>query len=154
MKKQTKIILFLIFILLIVFLFLIQKCIKNTYCEGFLDTKYEKTICLVWRNKIQNDTHQGFGDKLRGAIFLYKYCKKKNINLKIDANHDVCGYFLKNVTLTNENGVVYMDKLMVDKTIYFSGSNPSPENGDLWWDFTSETMRFRTNNVSYCIDWT
>jgi len=58
------------------------------------------------------------------------------------------------VTLTNENGVVYMDKLMVNKTIYFSGSNPSPENGDLWWDSASETMRFRTNNVSYCIELT
>jgi hypothetical protein len=47
-----------------------------------------------------------------------------------------------------------MDKLMVNKTIYFSGSNPSPENGDLWWDSASETMRFKTNNVSYCIEWT
>ena len=103
MKKQTKIILFLSFILILVFLFLIQKYIKNTYYQGFLDTKHEKTICLVWRNKIQNDTHPGFGDKLRGAICLYQYCKKKNINLKIDANHDVCGDFLKNVTLTNEN---------------------------------------------------
>jgi hypothetical protein len=102
MKKQT-IILFLIFISIIVFLFLIQRYIKNTYYEGFLDTKHEKTICLVWRNKIHNDTHEGFGDKLRGALFLYQYCKKKNINLKIDANHDVCGDFLKNVTLTNEN---------------------------------------------------
>ena len=57
------------------------------------------------------------------------------------------------VTLTNENGVVYMDKLMVNKTIYFSGSNPSPEDGDLWWDSVNERMRFRTNGVDYCIDY-
>jgi hypothetical protein len=148
MKKQTKIILFLSFILLIVFLFLIQKCIKNTYCEGFLDTKHEKTICLVWRNKIQNDTHPGFGDKLRGAICLYQYCKKKNINLKIDANHDVCGDFLKNVTLTNENITkdtplvnndnisneeMYktLDKELINKNIIYVFSNAIPnENLD------------------------
>jgi hypothetical protein len=148
MKNHTKIILFLSFILILVFLFLIQKYIKNTYCEGFLDTKYEKTICLVWRNKIQNDTHQGFGDKFRGAISLYQYCKIKNINLKIDANHDVCGDFLKNVTLTNENITkdtplvnndnisnkeMYktLDKELINKNIIYVFSNAVPnENLD------------------------
>jgi hypothetical protein len=58
------------------------------------------------------------------------------------------------VTLTNENGVVYMDKFMVNQTIYFCGSNASPENGDLWWDNINQRMRFRTNNINYCIAWT
>jgi hypothetical protein len=58
------------------------------------------------------------------------------------------------VTLANEDGVVYFDKLNVGQTVYFSGSNPSPENGDLWWDSSDERMKFRTNNVNYCIEWT
>ena len=70
----------------------------NKTIEGFLDTTYEKTIYLVWRNKIKDSvTHHGFGDKLRGAIFLYQYCKEKNINFKIDATDDICSDFLKNV---------------------------------------------------------
>ena len=103
MKKRIQIILFLILIICIVFLFLIYKYITNVSREGFLDTKYEKTICLVWRNKIKDDTPHGFGDKLRGIIFLHQFCKKNKINLKIDANNDICGYFLKNTKLINEN---------------------------------------------------
>jgi hypothetical protein len=59
---------------------------------------YKKTIYLVWRNKIENGgTIHGFGDKLRGAIYLYQYCNENNINLIIDGTDDICGDYLKNV---------------------------------------------------------
>ena len=38
------------------------------------------------------------GDKLKGVIRVYQYCKKNNINFKIDASNDICGDFLKNTS--------------------------------------------------------
>jgi hypothetical protein len=90
--KQKKI--FYLLLLLSILLF----CIFYNSKEGFLDTNYEKTIYLIWRNKIENSgTNYGFGDKLRGAISIYQYCKNNKINLKIDATDDICSEFLKNI---------------------------------------------------------
>lgn len=110
MKRNSKQLILLIdlFLILLIFLFFIlilcffykktRKGLGKGLGKGFLGTTYEKTIYLVWRNKIENtDTDLGFGDKLRGSIFLYQYCKKHKINLKIDATHDICSDFLKNV---------------------------------------------------------
>ncbi len=66
--------------------------------EGFKNTNYKKTIYLVWNNKLKDSkTIHGFGDKIRGALFLYQYCKKNKINLKINGQDDVCGDYLNNV---------------------------------------------------------
>lgn len=90
--KQKKI--FYLLLLLSILLF----CIFYNSKEGFLDTNYEKTIYLIWRNKIENSgTNYGFGDKIRGAISIYQYCKNNKINLKIDATDDICSEFLKNI---------------------------------------------------------
>jgi hypothetical protein len=74
---------------------------KNKNMEGFSDyigEKYEKTLYLIWNNKLKDSkTTQGFGDKLRGALFLYQYCKLHKINLKINAQNDICGDYLENV---------------------------------------------------------
>ena len=75
----------------------------NKTIEGFLDTKYEKTIYLVWRNKINTETGYGIGDRVRGALCLYQYCKENNINLKIDATDDKCGDYLKNIKSDDYN---------------------------------------------------
>ena len=63
----------------------------------------DKTICIVWRNK-KNENQRGFGDLMRGAIYVYQYCKKNNINFKIDASQDVCGDYL-----INTNNIYYND---------------------------------------------
>jgi len=96
----------LLFLIIGLLLFLIVSNIFLYYQysinEGFLDTNYEKTIYLIWRNKIKDsNTNSGFGDKLRGAIFLYQYCKENNINLKIDATDDICSDYLKNIKSDN-----------------------------------------------------
>jgi hypothetical protein len=91
--KQKK-----IFYLLLLLLSILLFCIFYNSKEGFLDTNYEKSIYLIWRNKIENSgTNYGFGDKIRGAISIYQYCKNNKINLKIDATDDICSEFLKNV---------------------------------------------------------
>jgi hypothetical protein len=47
-------------------------------------------------------TTNGFGDKVRGAIATYQYCKKNKINFKIDMHEDVASYYLKNNVLPPE----------------------------------------------------
>jgi len=97
-KTFTKI-LFLIIILICVIVYFVWIKYANTK-EGFLDTNYEKTVYLLWQNKKKKNQH-GFGDKLRGAISTYQYCKEHKINLKIDATDDICSHFLKNVVIDN-----------------------------------------------------
>ena len=95
--KHIVLVLILCFFVTIFFLHSFSYLYQRTK-EAFLDTNYEKTIYLIWRNKTENSTtNYGFGDKLRGAIFLHQYCKKNKINLKIDATDDICSDFLKNV---------------------------------------------------------
>ena len=122
MKRNLKYILLIIILFFILIFFLSY----NKTQEGFLDTNHEKTIYLVWRNKIKDSgTHHGFGDKLRGAIFLYQYCKKHKINFKIDATDDICGDFLKNVhspdynIIKNEKIIIFENKSVqeINKTI-------------------------------------
>ena len=94
MKDNLKNWIFIIFLFFIlgICLFYTKKT-DEFIADDFLNTKYEKTIYLVWKNK-QN---QGLGDRIRGCITLYQYCKHNKINFKIDATNDACSHFLKNV---------------------------------------------------------
>lgn len=97
MKNKTYIIILLIIIILY---FLFYKYINtNLKIENFENNSIN-TVCVVWNNKINNKAIHGFGDKLRGAIYLYRYFKNLNKNIKIvvDGSHDICGDILINVT--------------------------------------------------------
>jgi hypothetical protein len=93
-------------ILINIYLFYIYLKRKPIY-EG---NENKKTIYLVWRNK-RGETGHGFGDKLRGAIFMKQYCDKNNINLVLDATDDVAGDFLKNVK-SNEYDIIKTKELL------------------------------------------
>lgn len=106
--KYQKIILI---ILVCILLYFIWKNLRFHYSkEGFLDTNYDKTIYLLWQNKIKHQ--HGFGDSLRGAISTYQYCKDNNVNLKIDATDDICSSFLKNVVADDYNSIKNKDVIM------------------------------------------
>jgi len=62
-----------------------------------MEDKVNKTVCLVWRNTRDKSHDHGFGDKIRGAIAINQFCRKNNINFKIDGTDDICGKFLKNI---------------------------------------------------------
>lgn len=74
----------------------------KTY-EGF-DENHEqpsKTIYLVWRNmrpNIGKFEDAGLGDKVRGAIYLYRICNKYNYTLKVDGTDDVASFAFKNLS--------------------------------------------------------
>lgn len=98
MEHIFKILIFLSIIFL--FLNLHYPNLFSNLTESFVNSIdfQKKTIYLIWRNKIRSSgTTYGFGDKLRGAIFLYQYCKKNKICLKIDGTDDMCGDYLVNV---------------------------------------------------------
>jgi hypothetical protein len=114
MKQYLKYFLLIILILCI----LLSSFYKISKKECFLNTKCKKTIYLIWRNKIKDSkTNHGFGDKLRGAIFLNQYCKKNKLNLNIDASDDICSKYLKNV-VSSEYDIIKNKKIinLGDKT--------------------------------------
>lgn len=111
MKRNFK---YILLIIILIFILILCLFYNNKTKEGFFNTNHKNTIYLIWRNKIKDSgTNHGFGDKLRGAVFLYQYCNEQNINLKIDATDDICSYFLKNVVSTE------YDKIKNQKIINF-----------------------------------
>lgn len=96
MKNRKIIIYSLILVLLIMISMVFYRYFIYTI-DGFLETSHKKTIFLIWRNKINTETGFGIGDRIRGALCLYQYCKENNINLKMDITDDITGEYLKNI---------------------------------------------------------
>jgi hypothetical protein len=113
--------------------------------DGFeMNTSYPKTIYLIWRNMSPipgNDaTHAGFGDKVRGAIALYQYCRTNKINLKIDIRQDTSHHVLrlqsaepkyeKNELLDIGGNLTHLtnklNDLLADKTTIYCGCSGYP----------------------------
>lgn len=114
--KYLKFIIFILVIYLLIYLLYLSYLSYYSYItikESFLDTTYEKTIYLVWRNKKNKETSYGIGDRIRGALCLYQYCKKNKINLKIDATDDICGDYLKNIKSDSYNLIKNKDLLLL-----------------------------------------
>jgi len=139
MTEKIKRILLQLFVLLFIFSIILY---ITDIEEGFFETIHQKTVYLIWRNKTK-DTNHGFGDKLRGAIYLYQHCKKNNLNFKIDGTNDICSKFLKNIVspdydtiknkeLTNliniEGDAIMKDLFILNNTIYvYSNTWPIDE---------------------------
>ena len=60
----------------------------------------KKKIYIVWNDTINK---QGLGDKLRGTIAIYQYCRLNNIECIFDATFSEFGKFLKNSKPNNSN---------------------------------------------------
>jgi hypothetical protein len=67
----------------------------NVKKEGFDSPK--KTLCLVWRNMREGIEDRGIGDKIRGAIYCYRFCNQNGYKFKFDATEDLASNALKNV---------------------------------------------------------
>lgn len=59
-----------------------------------------KTVYIVWNDKVNT---QGLGDKIRGTIAIYQYCRLNNIKCVFDASLSGFGQFLKNSNSNNPN---------------------------------------------------
>ena len=87
-----------VLVLLIMLLFSKRNIENYDYYEKY---KNVKTVCIVWHNKIDKGIEYfGFGDNLRGAIYIYRFFKNINpdIDIMVDGTHDICGDILQNVT--------------------------------------------------------
>jgi len=97
--KHKKYIIF--FLLIVILFFLFYRAYKNINIEKFENIN---NVCIVWNNKIDDKTNQGFGDRIRGVIYVYRYFMNLNSNIKItvNANDDTCGDILNNVHSNNK----------------------------------------------------
>jgi len=114
--------------------------------DGFeMNTSYPKTIYLIWRNMSPipgNDAnHAGFGDKVRGAIALYQYCRTNKVNLKINIRQDTSHHVLKlqsdepkyekNELLDIGGDLTHitnkLNDLLSDKTVIYCGCSGYPD---------------------------
>jgi len=97
MIKKYKIYTIVILVLLLI-LYAIIRHFQIVDSFELINTNHPKTIYLIWRNMMPvagNTTNVGFGDKIRGAITLYQYCRINSVNLKIDIHQDTSHYYLK-----------------------------------------------------------
>jgi rRNA-processing protein FCF1 len=83
----------------------------------------QKTLCLVWRNTREGIEDRGFGDKIRGAIYCYRYCKDNGYKFKLDATEDLASNALKNVesnestTIHDKEVQVFLDNDQIDSKL-------------------------------------
>ena len=75
---------------------------------------FRKQIYQVYytsEQRVKKHTFHGFGDYIRGTIYLYQFCKKYNIQLKVNfSNHLLINCFICDNTLSIEESenVKYM----------------------------------------------
>ena len=69
--------------------------------EDFEDINInKKTVYIVWNDTINK---QGLGDKLRGTIAIYQYCRLNNIDCIFDATFSEFSKYFKNSKNSNPN---------------------------------------------------
>lgn len=89
--------------------------------EGLEPSK--KTLCLVWRNMREGVEDRGFGDKIRGVIYCYRYCKQNGYTFKFDATEDLASNVLQNVvsdesdTIRNKDIHVFLENDSFDSKV-------------------------------------
>lgn len=84
---------FLFWIIIIYFLWIF---FSSNSLEYFNESK--PSIYIVWNDEIDK---QGLGDKIRGAISIYQYCKENNYNCFFNAQHSKIGKFLLNYDISS-----------------------------------------------------
>jgi len=63
-----------------------------------INNSHKKILYQVYytsKTKVEKYTYHGFGDYIRGTIYLYQFLKNKNVNLKINfSNHNLNNVFI------------------------------------------------------------
>jgi hypothetical protein len=83
----------------IILIILLLFYIYNQNTENFEDNN-TKTVYIVWNDTINK---QGLGDKLRGTVAIYQYCRLNNIKCIFDATFSEFSKYLKNSKQSNPN---------------------------------------------------
>lgn len=138
MKHNTYIIL-----LIIIIIFSLYYKSLNLNIESFKNN-FINTVCVVWNNKIhdQKNSH-GFGDKLRGAIYVYRYFKKinKNIEILVDGTNDTIGDILKNVSTS------YSEKIKTAKINYIIEEDNPKDFSNLFIEKNNTVFIYTNRNL-------
>jgi hypothetical protein len=103
--------------------------------------------------RVKNFTYHGFGDFIRGCVFLYYYCKENNINLHINfSKHHLNTVFCCRNDLSQEEidktKLIIGDNIIQDKYI-FTNNWPSTSyfiNGHRSYYITDDCRKFIIHN--------
>ena len=87
------------YLVTVILIILLIYYIYTKQYEYFEDIN-KKKIFIVWNDTINK---QGLGDKLRGTIAIYQYCRLNNIECIFDATFSEFGKFFKNSKPNNSN---------------------------------------------------
>lgn len=87
------------YLVTVILAILLINYIYNEQYEYFEDVN-KKKVFIVWNDTINK---QGLGDRLRGTIAIYQYCRLNNIQCIFDATFSEFGKFLKNSKPNNPN---------------------------------------------------
>jgi hypothetical protein len=87
------------YLVTVILAILLINYIYNEQYEYFEDVN-KKKVFIVWNDTINK---QGLGDKLRGTIAIYQYCRLNNIECIFDATFSEFSKYLKNSKSLNPN---------------------------------------------------
>lgn len=87
------------YLVTVILAILLINYIYNEQYEYFEDVN-KKKVFIVWNDTINK---QGLGDKLRGTIAIYQYCRLNNIECIFDATFSEFSKYLKNSKSINSN---------------------------------------------------
>ena len=87
------------YLVIIILVILLINYIYNEPYEYFEDINRKK-VYIVWNDTINK---QGLGDKLRGTVAIYQYCRLNNIKCIFDATFSEFSKYLKNSKQSNTN---------------------------------------------------
>lgn len=132
-----------LYLIIILILAVVYSMIYTIY-ETFESVK---KIYLIWRNLVSDETHHGFGDKLRGAIYLNHYCKENGFQLIVDGTDDICSEFLKNINSSS------YDYIKDKKLVLFTEENRNDDefyniikNNEEVFTYTNIYPKFELND--------
>lgn len=85
-------------------------------------------IIHVYQLKYINGKPTGFGDYLRGSLFLLQICNKYNLEFDIDINAHPISFFLKKENLNNYDDIVKRHQISKFENPVYIDSNSIPIN--------------------------
>lgn len=107
-------------------------------------------IIHVYQLNYKNGKPTGFGDYLRGSIFLLQICEKYNLEFDIDINAHPISFFLNKENIVNYDNIISRDQILkFENPIYIdSNNNPININSN---HFIKQLSKLTTNKINNTI---
>jgi hypothetical protein len=105
-------------------------------------------IIHVYQLEYTNGKPTGFGDYLRGTLFLLQICDKYKLEFDIDVNNHPLSFFLNKENLTNYDGIIDRQEISIfENTVYIDQGKPININPNVFINKISKL----TNTPTLCL---